>query len=123
MNLCLSCLLSVYITKISKDSSSGLHLASFKLTTNINQNIDYRQTSPINKNQNCYSNCNLTKNPDIKSMNLIQKCRLGKKKKICVFTVLRPTLIFSPTLNIFMALSVQNELNTLFLLSNVVFDV
>ena len=51
--------------------------------------------------------------------------RLNKaKKKICVFTVRRPTLIFgSPTLNFFMALLVENDLNTIFLPSNVVFDV
>ena len=37
--------------------------------------------------------------------------------------VRRPTLIFGLTLNIFMALLVENYLNTPFLPSNVVFDV
>ena len=45
------------------------------------------------------------------------------QKKICVFTVRRLTLIFAPTLNFFMALLVENYLNTLFLPSSVVFDV
>ena len=45
------------------------------------------------------------------------------KKKICVFTVRGPSLIFGPTLNFFMALLVENYLKTLFLPSNVVFDV
>ena len=45
------------------------------------------------------------------------------KKKICVFTVRRPSLFFGPTLNFFMALLVENYLNTLFLHSNVVFVV
>ena len=46
-------------------------------------------------------------------------------KKICVFyTVRRLTLIFCPDPELFfMALSVENYLNTLFLPSNVVFDV
>ena len=37
--------------------------------------------------------------------------------------VCQPTLILAPTLNFFMALFVENYLNTLFLPSNVVFDV
>ena len=47
------------------------------------------------------------------------------KKKICVFTVRQPSLIFGPTLNFFIALLelVENYLNTLFLPSNVVFHV
>ena len=48
--------------------------------------------------------------------------QLGKKK-ICVFTVLRPSLIFGPDPKLFIALSVENYLNTLFLPSNVVFHV
>ena len=53
------------------------------------------------------------------------ECELSwsQKKKICVFTVRRPTLIFGPTLNFFMALLVENYLKALFLPSNVVFDV
>ena len=41
------------------------------------------------------------------------------KKKKCMFTVCWMTLIFGTTLNFFMALSVENYLNTLFLPSNV----
>ena len=44
------------------------------------------------------------------------------RQKKCVFTVCRLTLIFGPALNFFMALLVENYLNTLFLPSNVVFD-
>ena len=36
------------------------------------------------------------------------------KKKICVFTVRRPSLIFGPDPNFFIALLVENYLKTLF---------
>ena len=45
---------------------------------------------------------------------------LGKKKKLRVFTVRRPTLIFGPDPKLI--LLVDNYLNTLFLPPNVVFD-
>ena len=70
-----------------------------------------------------------SKNPRIHSSKL-EKNEIHKRlhtfalaKKKCVFTVRRPSLIFGPALNFFMALLVENYLNTLFLPSNVVFDV
>ena len=48
---------------------------------------------------------------------------LRPRKKMFVFTVRRPILIFVPDPKHFMALLVENCLDTLFLPSNVVFDV
>ena len=50
-------------------------------------------------------------------------CAMWAKKGICVFTVSRSTLIFCSDPKLFMALLVENYLNTLFLPSNVVLDV
>ena len=47
----------------------------------------------------------------------------AKKKKICVFTVHRPTLIFGPDPKLFYGTFSRKFLNALFLPSNVVFDV
>ena len=48
--------------------------------------------------------------------------RPRKKKYVCLRSADRPQF-FAPTLNIFMALLVENYLTALFLPSNVVFDV
>ena len=58
----------------------------------------------------------------ISNIQLMVTFLLGQKK-ICVYGPPTDPNFLAPTLNIFMALSVQNQLNTLFLLSNVVFDV
>ena len=55
-------------------------------------------------------------------MEIFLKNLLGKKK-IRVFTVRRPTLLFGFDPEFFMALVVENYLNTLFLPSIEVFDV
>ena len=58
----------------------------------------------------------------ITALHLVCCCTLRPKKKMCVFTVPRPTLIFGLDPKLFCGLLVENYLNNkiLFLLSNVV---
>ena len=69
--------------------------------------------------------CSVNANTTLKtnSSSILSKIYQAKKKNMCVYGPPTYPNFLAPTLNFFMSLLIENYLNTLFLPTNLVFDV